>query len=300
MARFQRAQQLILRLVSSFRQRKDSRRITPYARHRNSFGKVYWKTAQQQDSVPMCSPQELSNKLKINMDERVLVFAGYSGDWANSISKFAKVTYTDLSEESTRIALNRFRGEKRMIAFKIRPASLQPRKSKIYDWSFSFEPFPLHLPSLALQTALLRSLLNKKGAKIVYTGTKLYSTNPNRELELIANLYGVKSELVKTSLVALTKKRAFEGETSGINTMFSVFTLYTNRKARKLATLDLRVLKILNAHAKKRTSLEIQALSKKVGAKEKEVYKSLERLKILFGGTLNMGGKAIEFKYRLI
>jgi protein-L-isoaspartate O-methyltransferase len=199
----------------------------------------------------------LLEKLGIEKGERILVFAGCYGDWASALARTgAKVTYTDSSPRMAKYAKRRFK-KSRVEGFRARDAALQPRRKNLYDWSFSFQPIPLE--HKALPFALIRSLLNKKGAIIASFGSASW------DLALIAKVYGASLNLKAADISNIG------GEPNGV----AVATLRTNHKAQAMAGQDLRVQNAIE----KLDSINYAELAKKLGLSEKQIEESIRRLR---------------------
>jgi len=206
----------------------------------------------------------LSKKLGLAKKEKILVIAGYYGDWARALSESCEVRYTDLGKEMAAFA---GRKKAKVRSFTARPAELLVRKPMLYDWSFLFEPYPLVAGSLCL--VLARSLLNKKGCKILERS----NLDPTfyAQVTKVARLYNAKSKFEQIRLTGLVNK-------SKIECPVAMFTLSTNNEARKKAMLDMGLLRELNLAAKNRKQLQSGQLCKKLGISQGELEESSQRL----------------------
>jgi hypothetical protein len=214
-----------------------------------------------QTSVPR-DPQ-LIEKLGMKKGERVFVFAGSYGEWASELAKHTKLFYTDLSKGMVERAKH-MKGIKRA---KVRDAAFAPQARRVYDWSFSFEPLSLKEGHYVL--ALVRSLLNNKGAKIVFCMSPL-PTGPVQYFvkitEHVANLYGASVECKHIDVRCKDRVRGH-----------LVLTLATDEVARARAWHDLRLMKALDKMPHATTS----QLARKLGITPKQVKESLSRLEAL-------------------
>jgi len=222
----------------------------------------------EQDFVP--TDRKLIEKLGLKKGEKVLVFAGGHGDWANALArKKMKVFYTDASKKMTSYAEKRF-SKSKISSFRAREASLQPQLKKKFDWSFSFEPVPLE-PSWNLTFALLRSLLNKKGAKFVYRERDdPFGPKINKEFEKI---YGIK---IRTKLELLFGIRHGKKQLKECN----IITIKTNNEARKKVNIDLKVMNFLRKRKVLNTK-DVRKMIKIFKISEKELQESIRRIKNL-------------------
>lgn len=225
-----------------------------------------WETpGRTQHTVPLGDP---SAELGIPRRSRILVFAGGAGTWAKLLAKRHDVQYTDVSGPAVEKA--RRAGLKTALA---RNAFFAPVTPKFYDWSFSFEPFPLH--NNVLPFTLVRSLTNNRGAKIVYAPfTRLLGGyEPPPEFALVSRLYGA---------AVTTKKTSIQDRIPGNMTPHFIVTLTTNDNARRLAMLDLQTITELNRKRENRHVTISQLLARpalrKLGVTERELRASLDRI----------------------
>ena len=110
--------------------------------------------------------QDLLDKVGLSSGEDVLFFAGYHGDWPYALSRAGcNVTYIDLSDGLVELVRRNGRGRNFVEIFAA-DGGQHPNMAAAYDWSMSFEPLPMR-DTDSLHRALERSLLNRKGGKIV-------------------------------------------------------------------------------------------------------------------------------------
>jgi hypothetical protein len=216
------------------------------------------RRVQHQATVP--NDPQLLEKLGIAKGARILVFAGCFGDWTKALSKGANVAYTDVSKPMTRYAKKRFRRSK-IESFRAREASLQPRRKNRYDWSFSFQPYPLQHTTMPL--ALVRSLLNRKGAIIIPPS----SASP--DLDVISKIYGASLKIEKSYITTIL----------GASETVWFATLRTNPKAKRMAWQDLRVLNAID----KLEEIDSAALAKKLGIPKEQFLESIHRIWTIAG-----------------
>ena len=239
---------------------------------------VSGKYSGKQGMVP--SDPKLAQKIGIKSGANVLCFAGCHGDWARALSTQCKVRYTDISKQMTKSAALK----KGMVrSFVSRPAELLVRRPKVYDWTFSFEPYPLES---TLSLVFVRSLLNNKGCIVVERGStskKFFSS-----AEEIASLYGASAK--KESNTIRAKDRSLLK-----NEKISVITLRTNDVARGKAMFDLKLMHELNLAKTKKEILVADALCKKFGVSEKDLTESMERLEKISYGKLWQVGKTVKW-----
>ncbi len=227
-----------------------------------------WGPESKSVQIQAIAPRDrlLSKKLGIQPKAKVLVMAGYFGDWARALSKFCEVRYTDLSSSMTEFAK---RDKAKVRSFTSRPAELLVRKPKIYDWSFLFEPFPIQ--RVGINLVFLRSLLNRKGCKVV---ERLGSNEVFLQVvEQFKRLYSARATARVLKIRGVTDLKG-----KPLYLPISVLTLHTNKAARKKAVLDLKLLHYLTRAAKNNKAMRIEEICKKLGVSRKELEESRQRM----------------------
>lgn len=223
----------------------------------------------------------LSKKLGIAKGSRILFFAGCYGDWANALARDGnRVVYSDVSADMVRGIRSSVKGAS-FERTRVLEASQWPRRPNEYDWSVSFEPIPLQ--DEALHLVLMRSLLNKKGAKIIYSRAYLFEIKNYiyKVAKGIAKLYGARS-----------RKKSVEIENIGNRgkriERVTVITLETNEQARRKAWIDMQVLKAVRSERDKKRSKKIKLNDllkneriKRLKLSKEELTESLRRLEAL-------------------
>lgn len=248
--------------------------------HKNVNSWSVPSNSRQKHLLPMqeLAPSEKNLALKIGMNERdkVLVFAGYLGDWSSALSKNTHVTHTDISKELVEFVKNKKR--KAIQRFKVATAESIPQRQRIYDWSFSFEPIPL-IGQNMLGLNLARSLLNNKGSKIVFSELHAeYIRNCWKKfVEPLRNIYGATIEIKEMNLSSfgegiITKER-----------LFTLITIRTNDAARKKAFVDLRLFNAIEKATFAQKRITTRELAKRFKISEIEAIKSVMRLEKLLG-----------------
>jgi len=263
------------------------------------------------------APRDLSvrKKMGIKQGERVLVFAGYFGEWARALTPKTRVTFTDPSAEYTRA----FKAHQSEARVKTIPGEIIPTKNGTYDWSFSFEPFPLVGHGGIIHT-ISHSLMNKGGVKIAYS-----NQDPARNTQLrkiasqVASVYGAQvtetrfSADMLRSLDTLRKRAQSDAENlrfseaSPVRETINLLTIRTNPAARRMADIDASVMNLVDKEIKQREGKNyarvnqrnrvikptkqitqkdysfaltiIPALSRRLGLSERETLQSINRLK---------------------
>ena len=177
--------------------------------------------------------QPVAERLGINEKDKIFVFAGFAGDWADNLGQTCKnVTYSDIDPQQVRAV----RASKRNIRhFLTVDATELPRAAGQYDWSFSFEPMPLAIHH-TLKMALLRSLLNNKGAIIAYRANPVIAF---ATMKKVARVYGASAERDLLEVAATDVNSYY------VNSKIKVLKLLTNPQARRKAEIDLMVMNAL-------------------------------------------------------
>ncbi len=235
------------------------------------------RSFRSQAFTPKRSPV-LLKKLGIKRDSHIFFFAGFSGTWGAKLAEAgARVHYSDVSRHS--LALARESGAAKLFeGMRLLEGSQWPRKSGKYDWSFSFEPIPM-VGSGGLTLALMRSLLNRKGAKVVYS--IIFPYEAKKTASIARQLSGVYGANFKTKEVVLETTKEWP-----IRKMkYKVLTIKTNDRARKLAWQDVQLLKAIDLLQRKHPNSKISvadivdsARVKRLGFSERRVLDGLSRL----------------------
>lgn len=230
----------------------------------------------------------LSEKLGIEKNSKIHFFAGGYGNWAKALARDNKVRYSDASRKLVK-NLKKYTKAKGLQSIRTLEGSQWPRKRKKFDWSISFEPIPMTGAPLTL--ALSRSLLNNKGAKLIYGEYPAITPYYNKALKTarqVEKAYG--AECTEKKNIKNIDERARK---------IDIITLLTNEKARKKAWVDLQILKATRAkHGEKPKKATVKELFQsrrvqKLGLTKKQVIQSLKRLEKL--GKIG-GSERIEIK----
>lgn len=236
-----------------------------------------------QDFVPIES--NLHSKLGINKGSKIHVFAGYYGNWAHALSEGSKrVRYTDASKEFTQIAMKK-RSNK--ISYKTVPAELAPVRRNAFDWSFSFEPYPLFGHN-GIGMVVTRSLLNRKGLKVLFSErAKGQEGDFFGKLKALGDVYGAKtkSELIGINTLKTSDKMR---ETSSFprKNEFTMVTILTNPLSQEKAFFDLRVQNLVDKAIKRNNSNSYNRPSPLIGEKAIASKKRTQKRDFDFASTL--------------
>jgi hypothetical protein len=216
-----------------------------------------------QSSLPV--DENIHNKIGVKKNSRVLFVAGGAGWWAKKIGEKTHLTFTDIIKDQVEKASKKNIGKKQFTINALRV----PVKEKEYDWTLSFEPFPLKEKALPL--VMLRGLLNNKGVKII---SKFIPSGEVKVSKKLGKLYGVKTRSSEVNI----KCRSFIGYSDFYKIKYDpheVVTVTSNEKARVMAKQDLNVLSIIN-NLKRRGASQVSLEELKQKALEKGIeWKSL-------------------------
>lgn len=205
---------------------------------KNPYGSESFHRRQYYPSKHSFSPKDpvLLKKIGIKEKDRVYYFAGFEGSWAKAIASFGpEVTFTDISKHYVEKAKESGFRYQRVLR---KEAGRYPRKPLRYDWSFSFEPFPVLRDNPLMP--VMRGLLNKKGLKFVVFGKgwkKPIKHYLNSKIFPLCNLYGAKLVFSETKTKGKTPGSAEK------NASLMIVTVHSNNNARQKAWLDLLVRK---------------------------------------------------------
>ncbi|MFH1235262.1 MAG: hypothetical protein V1493_06635 [Candidatus Diapherotrites archaeon] len=239
--------------------------------------------------------QGLSEAIGINPGSKIHYFAGFTGDWARALALKNEVYYSDASPATVEWQ----RGVKSAgyKSVKLRDAAMFPDRKRAFRWSVSFEPIPLRDEQLAL--ALTRSLLNEKGAKIVYGRGPLKWSLPDYAVaKEIAEIYGGSAGIETKKIGTFSRNGKIRER------RVDIITLETNDASREMAWLDLQVLKAVTRSIKAGRLPSVDELVqnsgvKKLGLGRQQLWRSLERLeriKGFFKGKIGKKNAAIVSK----
>ncbi len=232
--------------------------------------------------------KDVSREIGFKPGQKILIVAGYYGDWAAHFAKNHKVTYTDVGREMAEYAKKSalFRGTPAKM-YKAIPAELVPQRQKIYDWTFSFEPYPISKEG-GMQHTLVRSLLNNKGSKFLfvddpYKPTASYFTGSGIKQHTLTymsrhyfnplqRIYGAKvsTKVLDIKLMAerLDKPQSFD---------CTLYTVETNNLARQRAKIDLIVARIIE----KNPQISAEEIARILKRRVLRINESLQRIKLL-------------------
>jgi hypothetical protein len=252
------------------------------------------RTSERQDIIP--HDPKLLEKLRVSAGDRVFAFASFRGDWAEALSRGCRVTYNDATkifmEDDTRRADKFHR-------IKISNAALIPQRKNSFEWSFSFEPYPM-LEKGVFGLVAMRSLLNKKGLIVVngITHGNHYLTGKERMMKKvvssIAEIYGAGHSVFEREIDAeFNKKYGSLGWEHGVRhpSKISVTHMRTNPVAQEQAAIDLRIMNSIArlegvrrqgvVHSIEPTTAVLRILQKKLGLKQPVILASIARLDAL-------------------
>lgn len=194
-------------------------------------GERVWvpKKEREQSTIPM--DQDLIKKLGLDPADTILYIAGYFGTWANALAEAGlKVTYTELASDIVDFAKQKYSNNSNILDFICANFATIPKEKNKYDWTLSFEPVSMRS---GLVLAAIRSLINKKGLKIVHYPRSIIPIDKFSGYELIADVYSCRFTRKEVFLNGVTSR----GEK--IEHDHIVTTIETNQFARKKALEDI-------------------------------------------------------------
>ena len=236
-------------------------------------GKFHEKQIKTQATLP--TDKNLLKKIGLRKNEKVLFIAGYYGNWAKALAKAeVMVCYSDVSRNLVNYAKKSLR-EKNIREYVCSDYTLIPSKSLEYDWTLSFEPIGT---KQGLPIAMLRSLLNRKGGKlIVYPrvieeidSSKHYkSSRPLTKIaKILCKVYKADYEITKKIIEGKGQKG---GE---LKKKHVILTIFTNNLTRKKAEFDLKLLSFI----KNKKIIRISDLCNNFNTSEKKIIQSFRRI----------------------
>lgn len=229
-----------------------------------------------QQKIPVTN--NLGSTLGIREGEKIIMFAGYVGDWAKALSKTTRLTYTDINQGISDFVKKHKKGS--IGKFKTIAGESIPQRPNVYDWSFSYEPIPL-IGQGTLRITLARSLLNIKGGKLVFSHEFRHCAKEAFEgnAKKLESVYGAKVDLEQVEINSHDpNKLNFKNPKKR---KFSLITIRTNDKIRKQVFLDLRILNAVDKAIFYGQSLTISQIAKRFRVSKIEAIRSISRLEDL-------------------
>ena len=220
--------------------------------------------------------KNFAQKIGLKENEKILILAGYSGNWAQRLSETNEVTFTDASE----IWVKKSKEKGYPKTAHARLAEIIPQRPNIYDWSFSYEPIPIlnrALYGFGATPFFVRPLLNKKGGIFVFSSQQSNHIPEFKQIiRKICAVYGANVEIKYIEMLAYYEKELRDEH-------FTVVKLITNKEAREKAKIDFFILNTIDrriAKGKKPPTIKglIKFLEKK-GIKKEKTLKSISRIK---------------------
>ena len=142
-----------------------------------------------------------------------------------------------------------------------------------YDWSFSFEPYPVFDRCFGVEEVSRLGLLNNLGLKVAYKSEGcVLDENHGLRLACLAEVYEASMD---TKVVEID---GFAGGKAGTYKS-SIISLATNPKARKKAELDIYVERAMHSITAKGGCL-VKILSEKLEVEGPLIRESVERLRL--------------------
>ncbi len=229
----------------------------------------------RQGTIPR--DRKILEKLGIKKNEKVLVIAGYYGDWASALKKNgARVDFSDVSKSIVNYVKNKVKIK--FWEYICSGYELIPKKSKEYDWTFTYEACG---GGQGLSIAYLRSLLNNRGGILVLFYNKENPKSMGGKLKrypkIVKNLakaYGCKYIIEKKKIISDRKNQPIKLQE------FYIYKIITNNSARKKAEFDIKFLnEIKNKIIVKNNKDSIKRLNILSNAVDNEFIKGIKFIK---------------------
>ncbi len=232
-----------------------------------------------QEHIP--AEKDLATKIGMKKGDKVVVFAGFLGDWAGGLSNQTRVTYTDINPKFKKFVKNQKRAV--ISRFKTIPGESVPQRMQIYDWSFSFEPIPLLMQG-TLGVSLARSLMNNRGAKMIFGENYSIEASDSwtQYVKPLKEIYGAEIDFSLIDLNTHVTSPYF-GVFPAEKRKFDLITIKTNPAARKKVFLDMRILNAVDKANFYQKRITTRQLAKRFGISQVEAIKSVMRLEKLLG-----------------
>ena len=228
-----------------------------------------WYRSKKWTQATIPKDPDILKKAGIRKGDKVLAIAGFYGDWATGLAEAgAKVDYSDVS----RSIVDYVKKTKPKIfsSYMCSNYELVPKKPREYDWTFTFEACG---SKQGLPIAYLRSLLNNKGGILamlvrrgVYGGGK--AKNYPRLIKKLSSIYKTNNYFKEVS-VSTSEKGKYTGKLP-----HRFYKIKTNKNAREMAGMDLKMLDFLKCKRK----IRLKEDAKKLDVTEKDLKSSILRL----------------------
>ncbi len=200
--------------------------------------KKVWKKKTARSQHTIVNDNNLLNKIGLDKTDKILTIAGYYGNWTDAIAKAGcKTTYSELSRNLTDFARRNFGKNKNIQRFICADYVTVPKKEQEFDWTITFEPVG---GEMGLTLAIIRSLLNKKGIKIIHYPRKNKPLKSYAKYKLIANVYGCNFDRKSVFIEGINQKFKVLDKTHIVTSIF------TNKRAMEMSKEDLESLKTNN------------------------------------------------------
>ncbi len=219
-----------------------------------------------QSTIP--EDPQLMAKLGLAKSEKLHFFCAYTGDWARALSEHCIVHASDISYQNA--ALLRSKKGKIRSVFRIAAQIAKLKQHGPFDWSISYEPYPVTDPAGSFEHVLRLSLLNRRGLKMIFNAepqnvTLMMDHSIPGRMSSFAKLYGAKFVL---------EERAIQTTTGP--SLFRIYSLHTNGNARKLAGIDLFT--DLHFHGAASKESVVSLAVSKLGISAVDAEKSIRRV----------------------
>ena len=239
------------------------------------------KTHRHQRTTP--KDKDLLKKLSINEGDKILVFAGYYGDWAAALADAGcEVTYSDISKELTEYCKSKFNNKiKNYIVSDYSSINLSEGQ---YDFTFSFEPISDGAGSLLL--GIIRSLVNKKGVILIHYPRKNKPKESYFWMEDIANMFSAKYDSREEFIEGIEQ----DGKVVNKNHIIRIIT--STEDSRKYTELFVKLIRLFNEGER----FSLDELSKVVNSTKEDILEVIDIMKKLEAISKTDKFRKISFK----
>lgn len=191
-----------------------------------------WKKKSKKSQHTIISDEKILSKIGLRKNENLLIIAGYYGNWANSLAQAgAKVTYSELSKTLVSYVKRKYSGA--ISNFICSNYVNLPKKENEFDWTVSFEPVG---GESGLPIAIIRSLMNRKGIKIIHYPRENKPEQSYERYSLIAEVYSCHFTRKKVFLKGINQKG------KDLDSNHIITTIETNPASQKMAKEDIKSL----------------------------------------------------------
>ncbi|MFH0971727.1 MAG: hypothetical protein V1835_04115 [Candidatus Micrarchaeota archaeon] len=219
--------------------------------------------------------QKLLRLIGLTANDRIHYFSAYSGEWAQKLADLgARVDASDISKDIVARLKSNPGKIRRIFQAAGETGAIVPT---YYDWSVSYEPFPIIRGDYGVNSLIRMGLINREGIKLIFSRTIIEPGWVKPSLKAIAKIYGADVE----QKIVHIRGGPPVGRRPRQTRFMTVFTIRTNPKIRKKAELDLfleRRLPLLGDVG----ADSIKALANEFRVKKSDVVSGIARLAAAF------------------